>query len=97
MPASEQLLSSVALVPPWFVLAALLGAINGAAAFTLLGQRLVRLPAYVVLGVLAAGVGQVLAMALRAPAPVQIGEVNLAVASATAWAVLAAARVTAKL
>jgi hypothetical protein len=79
-------------VPPWLVLAGLLGVINGAACFMLVGNHLSRLGWYVVLGVFAAGLGEVVGGAVGAPAPLRIGDVNVLTASLGAWMVIVAAR-----
>jgi hypothetical protein len=57
-------------VPPWLVLAGLVGVINAAACFVLVGRHVSHLGWYVVLGALAAGLGQVFGAALQAPEPV---------------------------
>jgi hypothetical protein len=84
--------SSLAFVPPWLLLATLLGVINAAACYLLLGRRLRQIAWYVAIGALAAPIGQVLGQAVQAPAPVQIGDLNVLLASAAAWAVLSAAK-----
>ena len=83
---------ALSIVPPWLLLAALLGLVNGAAAFLLLGRRISRLVWYEGLGALAAGVGQVFGTAVNAPSPVPIGEVNVVAASIAVWVVVGAAR-----
>ncbi len=89
MPSAAAILS---FVPPWFILTSLLGVLNGAACFVLIGRRVVYLAWYVVLGALAAAIGQVAAEGIALPAPIQIGEVNLLAASLAAWLVVAGAR-----
>ena len=84
--------SALAPVPPWLVLAGLLGVINAAACFMLIGHRLSHLGWYVVLGALAAGLGQIFGVALQAPEPLKIGELNLLAASLGAWVVVLVAR-----
>jgi hypothetical protein len=79
-------------VPPWLVMAALVGVINAAACFLLLGRRAAHLGWYAVIGALAAGLGQVFGSAIQAPDPVRIGEVNVAAASVAVWVVLVPAR-----
>ena len=83
-------------LPPWLVLAGLLGAINAAACFMLIGSHLSRLGWYVMLGVCAAALGQVVGHTLNAPSALSIGDVNVAAASAGAWGVLLVARVVAR-
>ena len=87
-----QVAALLAPVPPWLLLALLLGVINGAACFVLLGRRLSRLGWYLGIGALAAGVGQVFSAAVHAPAPLLIGELNVAAASLVVWLVLGGAR-----
>jgi hypothetical protein len=81
-------------LPPWLVLAGLLGVINAAACFMLIGRRVSRLPWYAVLGMLAACLGQVVGAAVQAPQPLMIGDLNVLAASAGAWSVVLAARLT---
>ena len=89
MPADS---GPLGLVPPWLLLAALLGVINAAACFMLVGRRVTHLAWYAVLGALAAGLGQVFGSAVRAPEPIKIGDLNVLTASAAAWLVVLAAR-----
>ena len=79
-------------LPPWLVLAGLLGVINGAASYMLIGRDVGGLGWYVLLGIFAAGLGQVVGSALSVPVPLQIGEVNVLATSMGAWMVLVAAR-----
>jgi len=82
--------------PPWLVLAGLLGVINAAACFMLIGNHLSRLGWYVMLGVFAAALGQVVAEALGMPAALLIGDVNVVAASIGAWSAVLVARVVAR-
>jgi hypothetical protein len=79
-------------VPPWLVLSGLLGVINAAACFVLVGSHLTRLGWYVVLGVFAAGLGQAVGSAVQAPEPLKIGDVNVLSTSVGAWLVIVSAR-----
>ena len=79
-------------VPPWLILAALLGVINAAACFMLIGRRVSHLGWYVVLGAIGSGLGQAVASAAGAPEPLKIGEVNVLPASLAAWFVTLVAR-----
>ena len=90
MPAPA--IAVLSFLPPWLVLAALLGMINAGACFVLVGRRIPHLGWYAVIGALAASVGQVFSLAVQAPTPLEIGELNVVVASAFAWLVLGAAR-----
>jgi hypothetical protein len=81
-----------AALPPWLVLAGLLGIINAAACFMLVGKHWSRLAWYAVLGILAASLGQVVGTAIHAPEPIKIGDLNLIVASFGACSVIIGAR-----
>lgn len=59
----------------------------------LVGRDVARLAWYALLGMLAASLGQVVATAVRAPQPLQIGDVNVMAASVGACGVVLAARV----
>jgi hypothetical protein len=80
------------IVPPWLVMAALVGVINAAACFLLFGRHMAHLGWYAVIGALAAGIGQVFGAAIQAPEPVRIGELNVVAASGAVWVVLVPAR-----
>ena len=79
-------------LPPWLVLAGALGVINAVACFMLIGRHVSRLAWYAVLGMFAASLGQVVGTALQAPAPLQIGDVNVIAASVGACSVVLVAR-----
>jgi hypothetical protein len=79
-------------LPPWLVLAGVLGVINAAACFMLIGRHVTRLAWYAVLGMFAASLGQVVGMAIQAPAPLKIGDVNVLAASLGACSVVLTAR-----
>lgn len=81
-------------LPPWLVLAGLIGVINAAACFMLIGRRVSRLAVYALLGMFAACLGQVVGAAVQAPQPLLIGELNVLAASAGACTVVLAARLT---
>ena len=83
---------ALALLPPWLVLASLLGVINAAACFMLVGRRVSRVTWYALLGLFAASLGQVVSTALSAPNPLSIGDLNVLGASLGAWAVVLLAR-----
>jgi hypothetical protein len=80
-------------VPPWLVLASLLGVINAAACFLLVGRHLSRITWYALIGVFAAGLGQVVATAASAPNPLNIGDVNVLAASVATCGMVGVARV----
>ena len=79
-------------LPPWLILAGLLGVINAAACFMLIGRRLGRLAWYAVLGIFAAGLGQVVGTAVHLPEPLKIGDLNVLAASCATWLVVIVAR-----
>lgn len=79
-------------LPPWLVLAGLVGVINGAACFMLVGRHVSRLAWYAVLGLFAASLGQVVGTAVGLPDPLALGDVNVLVASLGACLVVLAAR-----
>jgi hypothetical protein len=79
-------------LPPWLVLAGLVGVINAAACFMLIGRHVSRLAWYAVVGAFAGGLGQVVGTALHAPQPLDIGDLNVLAASCGAWLVIVVAR-----
>jgi uncharacterized membrane protein len=92
MPALPSLMPVLAALPPWLVLAGLLGVINAAACFMLFGRDVSRLVWYAILGALAASLGQVVGAAVQAPEPLKIGDLNVLAASAGACSVVLSAR-----
>jgi hypothetical protein len=80
-------------LPPWLVLAGLLGVINAAACFMLVGTHWTRVGWYAILGIFAASLGQVVGVAINAPEPLKIGDLNVLAASLGACSVALAARV----
>jgi hypothetical protein len=83
---------TIGLLPPWLVLAALLGVINAAACFMLVGRDLSRITWYALIGLFAASLGQVVGNAISAPNPLAIGDLNVLAASVAASAVVLLAR-----
>ncbi|HEY0581259.1 MAG TPA: hypothetical protein VGE94_03695 [Chloroflexota bacterium] len=83
---------TLAPLPPWLVLAGLLGVINAAFCFTLVGKHWSRLAWYAVLGIFAAALAQVVGAAINAPEPIKIGDVNVLVVSLGACSVVLGAR-----
>jgi uncharacterized membrane protein len=79
-------------LPPWLVLAGVLGVINAAACFMLIGRHVTRLAWYAVLGVFAASLGQVVGTAVQVPEPLRIGEVNVLAVSVGSCSVVLLAR-----
>jgi len=86
------MLLSLSPLPPWLVLASLLGVINAAACFLLLGRHVSRVTWYALIGLFAASLGQVVAGAISAPNPLPIGDVNVVAARAGACLVVGVAR-----
>jgi hypothetical protein len=86
--------ATLAPLPPWLLMAALLGLINAAACFMLFGRHWSRLAWYAVLGILAASLGQVVSTAVPMPHPLLIGDLNVAAASCAGCGVLLVARLT---
>jgi hypothetical protein len=94
---TQAMFLSLSPLPPWLVLAGLVGVINGAACFMLFGRHISRLAWYALLGLFAAGLGQVVATAVpRLPDPLSIGDVNVLAASVGACSLVLAARVFAR-
>lgn len=79
-------------VPPWVVLATLLGGLHGALFHLLFGQRLGQLPRQIVLGLGAGLLGGLVGIMIP-PAVLAIGDTNLIATTAFAWIVLGIARV----
>ncbi len=79
-------------LPPWLVLASLLGVIHGAACFMLFGRHFTRITWYALIGLFAASLGQVVGSGVSAPNPVPIGDLNLLVVSVGACGAVALAR-----
>jgi hypothetical protein len=79
-------------VPPWVVLAALLGLLHGALFHLFFGQRLSQLPKQVVLGLGASLLGGLVGIMIP-PAVLAIGDTNLIATTAFAWIALGIARV----
>ena len=79
-------------LPPWLVLSGLIGVINAAACFMLVGRDAWRLAWYALVGMLAAGVGQVIGTAVQAPQPLAIGDVNVMAVSVAACGLVLMAR-----
>lgn len=81
-------------LPPWVLLAALLGLINAAACFMLVGRHWSRLAWYAIIGIFAAALGQVVSTALGAPEPLAIGDLRVVAASLAASGVILSARLS---
>jgi hypothetical protein len=81
-------------LPPWVLLAVLLGLINAAACFMLVGRHWSRLAWYAVLGIIAASLGQLVSSAIGAPMPLGIGDLNVLAVSVAASGVILSARLS---
>lgn len=79
-------------IPPWLFLATLLGVVNAAGCFMLVGRRTAHLPLYALIGSIAAPLGQVFAVAAQVPSPVSIGELNVVAVSLAACLLTGGAR-----
>jgi hypothetical protein len=82
----------VVYVPPWVVLAALIGLLHGALFHLLLGQRLGQLPRQITLGLGAGLLGGLVGIMIP-PAVLALGDTNLIATTASAWVVLGIARI----
>ena len=83
--------STIILIPPWVVLAALLGVMHAALFHLLFGNRIRRLPLVVVIGFIASLGGGFLGTMIP-PAVLSIGETNLIATGLCAWAALGLGR-----
>lgn len=83
--------SALGLLPPWAVLAALLGVLHGALFHLFFGPHVSRLPIQVLLGLAASTAGGLLGTMIP-PAILAIGETNLIATTICAWLALAIAR-----
>jgi hypothetical protein len=79
------------LVPPWVILAALLGCAHGALFHLVFGGRLGRLPAELLIALLASLAGALLGTMIP-PAVLSIGDTNLIATAGFAWIALGIAR-----
>jgi hypothetical protein len=82
----------VVYVPPWVVLAALIGLLHGALFHLLLGQRLGQLPRQIALGLGAGMLGGLVGIMIP-PAVLALGDTNLIATTAFAWVMLGIARI----
>lgn len=90
---SPQLRLILGIFPPWFAASFLLGIICGALFFIVAGRRLLSLPLYLILGAVAAVVGQMASLGLELePWPMIFGQVHLAATASAALLLLFVAR-----
>ena len=73
------------LLPPWMVIAPLIGLINASLFFIIAGRRSAGLPLYVIVGIVAASMVQSFGVARPGEPPLSLGEVNLVATSIGAW------------
>jgi hypothetical protein len=84
--------SMLSLLPPWLLIAPLIGVIHGSLLFMIVGRRPASLPVYLVLGIAAASLMQALQLVPPGPPPFSIGEVHLVTTSLATWGVILASR-----
>ena len=83
---------SLSPLPPWLLIAGLLGVINAAACFMLVGRDLSRLAWYALIGLFAASLSHVVGAAVSVPNPVPFGDVNVLMVSFGACGIVLLAR-----
>jgi uncharacterized membrane protein len=81
----------VSFLPPWALLAALLGVMHGALFHLLFGRALRQLPAGVAIGLVGSVAGGLIGTMIP-PAVLMVGETNLIATTLAAWAGLGIAR-----
>jgi hypothetical protein len=79
-------------IPVWLVITPLIGAVNGALFFLIVGRRPSSLFIYVPLATLAASLVQAANLVEAGGPPFSLGDVHLVVASLAAWVALAVTR-----
>jgi hypothetical protein len=84
--------SMLSLIPPWLLIAPLIGVIHGSLLFMIVGRRPTSLPVYLALGIAAASLMQALQLVPPGPPPFSIGEVHLVATSLATWTVILASR-----
>ena len=81
----------IGLVPPWALLAALIGVMHGALFHLVAGQQVRQLPLQILVGLCAGILGGFIGTMIP-PAILEIGDTNLISTSVAPWALLAIAR-----
>lgn len=82
----------VGAIPIWLVITPLVGVVNGALFFLIVGRRPLSLLLYVVLAASAASLVQASGLVAAGSPPFSLGDVQLVAASLAAWTVLAITR-----
>jgi hypothetical protein len=82
----------LSLLPPWLLIAPLIGVIHASLLFFIVGRRPTSLPVYLALGIAAASLAQALQLLPPGSPPFSIGEVHLVSTSVAAWGVVLGAR-----
>ncbi len=80
------------LIPVWLIITPLIGVVNGALFFFIVGRRASSLPLYLVLAVAAASLVQASGLVEAGEPPYSLGDVQLVAASLGAWLALVIAR-----
>ncbi|MCC6177828.1 MAG: hypothetical protein IT305_21210 [Chloroflexi bacterium] len=80
-------------IPVWLVITPLIGVVNGALFFLVVGRRPSSLPLYLALSVIAASAVQALGPVEAGSPPFSLGDVQLVAASLGAWVTLVVTRV----
>ena len=80
------------LLPPWLLITPLIGVINGAVFFLIVGRRPSSLPLYLTVAIVAAVGMQAAGIAEPGRPPLSLGEVNLVTTTVSAWASLVVTR-----
>jgi hypothetical protein len=79
-------------IPVWLVITPLIGVVNGALFFLIVGRRPSSLPLYLLLGSVAASLAQAAGLVEAGTPPFSLGDIQLVGASLAAWAVLVITR-----
>ena len=85
--------SLLGLVPIWLVITPLIGVVNGALFYLIVGRRRSSLPIYIVLAVVAASLVQAAGIVAPGNPPFSLGDVHLVSASLGAWLALVVTRI----
>ena len=86
--------SLLGIVPVWLVITPLIGVVNGALFFLIVGRRPSSLPIYLVLAIAAASLVQAARLVEPGEPPFSLGDVHLVTASLGAWLALVVGRLS---